>query len=317
MKDRFYDSPQDLYPIASHQNFDETAYLKANPDVAAAFNAGQLESGYQHFDIFGQQEGRHLLVEVDVQRKQLKLDRLRPLLRQDMRMVEETNYFDCLTPELREEFNIIDTHAVSSNEYNSDMLSLIKEHKDGLILDCGAGSRKQYYQNVVNFEIAAYPSTDVIGVGEQLPFKDNVFDAVISNVVLEHVKYPWLCAEEIMRVLKPGGDLICSVPFLQPVHGYPHHYYNMTELGLRNLFCSGIDIIRHEIHRLPIHSLTWILNSWAEGLDETVRQEFINLRVADLMKQPETYLSENFVTMLSKEKNMELASATIIYGKKI
>jgi hypothetical protein len=34
------------------------------------------------------------------------------------------------------------------------------------------------------------------------------------------------------------------VPFLQPLHGYPHHYYNMTGEGLRNLFrtCSSTAI---------------------------------------------------------------------------
>lgn len=74
------------------------------------------------------------------------------------------------------------------------------------------------------------------GVGEVLPFKNNSFDALISLAVLEHVKDPWRCVSEILRELKPGGEIICCVSFLQPFHGYPHYYYNMTAQGLKNIF---------------------------------------------------------------------------------
>lgn len=312
-------SPQQLVtnrPVTD-ENFDEAAYLLANPDVAAGVNAGQIKSGRQHFELFGKREGRCYRALMPP-RKKFKLARIRPLLRSDLQMHETGVCFDFLTSELREQFDIIDTNNVSSNEYDSDVLALIEKHRGGIILDCGAGSRGTYYQNVVNFEVALYPSTDVRGVGEVLPFKDNSFDAVISIAVLEHVKDPWLCAQEIIRVLKPGGDLLCCVPFLQPVHGYPQHYYNMTELGLKNLFHPHITIARHEVaaSTLPIWSLTWILNSWANGLDEKAREEFVNLRIADLMGDPRTYLSQKFVTGLTKEKNMELASATVIHGNK-
>ena len=80
-------------------------------------------------------------------------------------------------------------------------------------------------------------------MGEDLPFRDNSFDAVLSLAVLVHVKKPWRCANEMMRVLKPGGEIMCAVPFLSPVHGYPDHYYNMTANGLRNLFGNKIEQI--------------------------------------------------------------------------
>jgi hypothetical protein len=50
--------------------------------------------------------------------------------------------------------------------------------------------RDKFFENVVNFEIAAYGSSDVLGVGERLPFADNTFDCVFSFAVLEHVKDP-------------------------------------------------------------------------------------------------------------------------------
>jgi len=96
--------------------------------------------------------------------------------------------------------------------------------------------------NVVNFEICSYPSTDVRGVGEKLPFKDNSFDGVLSLSVLEHVRDPFACAREIARVLKPGGKLYSSIPFLQPLHGYPSHYFNMTHQGHKRLYEDMLEI---------------------------------------------------------------------------
>jgi len=102
-----------------------------------------------------------------------------------------------------------------------------------------AGLKSFSYPNVVNMEIVPYASTDAVGVGQSLPFPDDTFDAVLSIAVLEHVNDPFLCARELIRVLKPGGRLMCAVPFLQPEHGYPHHYFNMTRMGLAELFKGG------------------------------------------------------------------------------
>jgi SAM-dependent methyltransferase len=207
---------------------------------------------------------------------------------------------------------------VSSNSYDPYGIALVEEFKDGLILDCGAGRRSIYYPNVVNFEIVDYSSTDIIGVGEFLPFKDASFEAVISVAVLEHVRDPFQCAGEIVRVLKPGGKLLCCVPFLQPVHGYPHHYYNMTPQGLRALFERRLHIDDQKVvdSILPIWSLTWIVKSWAEGLRGTAREAFLSTPLRDLLGSPIDLLDREWVRLLPVEKNFELASATLLFGRK-
>lgn len=311
----------EIYPVATSQNFDEDAYLLANPDVRAAVQKGVFKSGSSHFDVFGQNESRKLDRSNLPEFKQLtrkKKERIKPFLREDVPFIENDQYFDFLSQELRREFSIIETNAVSSNGYDADFMSVINENKAGLVLDCGAGSRQIYFDNVVNFEIAKYPSTDVLGVGEVLPFKDSTFDAVISNAVLEHVKDPWLCVSEILRVLKSGGEIICCVPFLQPLHGYPHHYYNMSAQGLRNIFGERVTVKRHYVpaSTLPIWTLTWILNSWCEGLTKETKSEFLNMKVGDLIDNPVSYLTNKFVTELSEKKNFELASATVLRAYK-
>jgi SAM-dependent methyltransferase len=309
----------ELLPIATSENYSEDAYLSANADVREAIGQGRFASGREHFEIFGRIEHRRLaLSNLDefLKLKKEKLAGIEPLLRQNLPCVATEMYFDFLSHELKSAFSIVDTSAVSSNNYDSDMLALIDRSR--LVLDCGAGFRPVYYENVVNFEIVDYPSTDVLGVGEVLPFKDAVFDAVISNAVLEHVQDPWRCAAEIVRVLKPGGELFCSVPFLQPLHGYPHHYFNMTASGLKAVFGDQIEVIKQYVNEstLPIWSLSWILRSWLEGLSESERLEFSQLKVSDLIGMPEEHLQKPYVTGLSEEKNFELAAATILLGKK-
>lgn len=52
----------------------------------------------------------------------------------------------------------------------------------------------------------------VLYAGQELPFDDNYFDLVISYEVLEHVQNEDLALREIQRVLKPGGEVVFSVP---------------------------------------------------------------------------------------------------------
>src|ERR1019366_9699742 len=136
-------------------------------------------------------------------------------LRPDMPSRMREGRLDYLTRELRAATRIADTENVSANGYDATTLEMIERCGGGLVLDCGAGRRDVYHHNVVNYEIVAYDTTDVIGVGEALPFLDNSFDAVISIAVLEHVRDPFRCAAEIARILKPGGQfaqcLSCSL----------------------------------------------------------------------------------------------------------
>jgi SAM-dependent methyltransferase len=47
-----------------------------------------------------------------------------------------------------------------------------------------------------------------------LPFADGVFDTVVCSEILEHILSPDQLLREILRVLKPGGRVILTVPNL-------------------------------------------------------------------------------------------------------
>jgi SAM-dependent methyltransferase len=53
-------------------------------------------------------------------------------------------------------------------------------------------------------------SGTVIGSGMRLPFRDGAVDVCYSSNVLEHVPDPWLMADEMVRVTRPGGTVFVS-----------------------------------------------------------------------------------------------------------
>ena len=81
----------------------------------------------------------------------------------------------------------------------------------------------------------AKKSVDVFGDGNCLPFEDASFDTVLCTEVLEHLPEPSVVLGEIARVLKPGGRLLATVPFSQPLHELPGDYYRFTPSALEHL----------------------------------------------------------------------------------
>lgn len=308
-----------VHVIATAENFDEFAYLSANPDVKVAVTDSIFKSGRQHFDLYGHREARRLYNggQIDPAREK-KMRRLKPHLRDDMVHEWRDGKVSYLTENLRASAGISATDRISSMGYDPFMLEMFTEYASGLVLDSGAGSKGEYFDNVINFEIVDYPSTDVLGVGESLPFRDNAFDGIISIAVLEHVRDPFRCASELCRVLKPGGKLYCAMPFLQPYHGYPHHYFNATAQGVRRLFEDSLQITRQDVLEgmKPIATLQWILNAWKENLSDETADEFMNMTVRELLTSPNRLSRMPFCAELSQEKIFELACATVLWARK-
>ena len=103
------------------------------------------------------------------------------------------------------------------------------------VLDLGSGNNPDYYPNLIKVEIFPFPNIDVVGYGENLLFKSEIFEIVFSGAVLEHVRNPLEVIENIKRVLRPGGEIYIETAFLQPVHSFPDHFFNVTVSGLEYL----------------------------------------------------------------------------------
>jgi hypothetical protein len=197
-----------------------------------------------------------------------------------------------------------DAETTSANPYDPAARALIEDvtAQGGVVLDCGAGSRPMRTPGVINLEIVAYRSTDILSAGERLPFKDASFDAILSLAVLEHVRDPFACAREMLRVIKPGGKIMCSVPFLQPEHNFPGHFYNMTQTGLENLFAGKAELLSAEVplHGHPIFAVQWILRDYLAGLPEDARETFARMTIGEAAaSDPAAQLTHDFATSLS------------------
>lgn len=250
----------------------------------------------------------HVIKTVDIQ----------SLLKPQHRDSLNNGIFNCLTAELAQLAGVVDTENVSMNSYDPRFEELIINNKDKVFLDVGAGYRATNYPNIVNLEIVAYQSTDVLAIAEDLPFEDNSFDFVHCNAVLEHVKNPFKAAAEMIRVAKPGAKLWISVPFLQPYHGYPNHYYNMTHSGLANLFQGKCQIIEQSVPHYyhPFYALEWFTRQYTWRLSEADKEAFNNLRIGDISKVIEQAQSYGFVANLPTESQLELCSGSLCVAVK-
>lgn len=132
----------------------------------------------------------------------------------------------------------------------SDVLRSLAEFVSGKILDVGAGSGKNKHlllphgESYTGMDIAPGPHIDVVGDVHQLPFPDGSFHTVVSTQVLEHVRKPWVIAQEISRVLAKDGHAIITAPFYAPYHADPHDYFRYTEKGMASMFeDAGLEIV--------------------------------------------------------------------------
>lgn len=89
-------------------------------------------------------------------------------------------------------------------------------------------------------DVEAGPDVDVVADAHDLaPFADGSFDAVISCSVWEHLARPWIAAQALARVLRPGGIAYIATHQTFPIHGYPSDYFRFSTEALDLLFTDA------------------------------------------------------------------------------
>jgi SAM-dependent methyltransferase len=152
-----------------------------------------------------------------------------------------------------------------THPYGQRALELIHDlPTQSLFLDLGSGikSKDQLFDNAIYLDAVHFTNVDVVSSRARLPFKDEVFDLVVSQAVFEHLPSPFQMAREVFRVLKPGGRVLIDTAFMQPLHGDPNHYFNMTSEGLR-LILESFEILElgSQPHQQPSYSLSMQFNA--------------------------------------------------------
>lgn len=89
---------------------------------------------------------------------------------------------------------------------------------------------------IIGTDVYASQHTALICDAHALPFVDASFDGVVIQAVLEHVLEPQSVADEIHRILRPGGVVYADTPFIQQVHEAAYDFTRFTHSGHRWLF---------------------------------------------------------------------------------
>jgi SAM-dependent methyltransferase len=138
----------------------------------------------------------------------------------------------------------------------------------GVVLDVGAGdlhgayafakgahSAKRFRRISLDIDPRA---ADVCADAHALPCRTGSVDAVICVSVLEYVHSPERVLEEFYRVLKPGGVIYLSAPFVFPHHTPPADHFRFSMTGIRAL-AGRFEQIGGGFNRGPASSFAHVL----------------------------------------------------------
>jgi SAM-dependent methyltransferase len=176
-----------------------------------------------------------------------------------------------------------------------DLTPIIRELK-GVVLDVGGGREAPldaaWPDAAIRYRVDAFPHIEphVVGDAMTLPVRRHSVDGLVMCEVLEHLPRPAAAMAEARRVLRTGGLLCGSVPFLFGIHGDPQDYWRYTDSALRNLLTDAgfadIVVLPHG-NRFTI---AWALicgdATWPRLLNPIVRRVF----PADSARTPEGYV---------------------------
>ncbi|MGN2640229.1 class I SAM-dependent methyltransferase [Nocardia takedensis] len=134
-----------------------------------------------------------------------------------------------------------------------------------------------------------------------LPFDDEEFDVVIASEILEHIPHDDAAIAELVRVLRPGGQLVVTVPRWLPERlcwalsteyhsneGGHVRIYRADELRGK-IHANGVRFT-HRHHAHALHAPYWWLKC-AVGVrkdDHPLVKAYHKLLVWDMMGRPRT-----------------------------
>jgi len=129
--------------------------------------------------------------------------------------------------------------------------------KDKVIVNLGSGTKK-LHDEITNVDIYPFKNVDVVADARDLPFKDGSVDLIICDSVLEHVPQAYQAIKEMSRVVKPGGYVYVTIPFLYPFHASPNDYYRWTLEGIKEEF-KNFKLVKAGMRGGPMGALQGVL----------------------------------------------------------
>ena len=156
-------------------------------------------------------------------------------------------------------------------DYEKTFLSLLERNPDATLLDLGCDTGewtiKVAHQvgtkNIIGVDIvkdrlkcAFQKGVKIVeaDLNKALPFKNNSFDCIISNQVIEHLYKLDNFVSEIYRILKVGGFAICCTENLSSWHNIGALVLGFQPFSLTNISCKAVIGNPLGLHNQPIES---------------------------------------------------------------
>lgn len=194
----------------------------------------------------------------------------------------------------------------------------------GRLLDVGCGSKP--YQKL--FSVDAYIGLDIDseasrqrGIADHyydgvlFPYSDASFDCILCNQVLEHVFNPEEFLGEMLRVLRPGGKLLMTVPFVWDEHEQPFDFARYSSFGLRALLeRHGFHIVDQHKSIADIRVVFQLINAYIYKLTIS-SNKYLNILFMLFLMAPVNIAGEFLAKVLPKNKDLYLDN--VILAKKV
>ena len=108
------------------------------------------------------------------------------------------------------------------------------------LLDLGCGDRTKFEflgKKVIGLDIQQFGNVDIVGdLNSRVPIEDESTSCVVAMNVYEHIYNIKNALAETYRILKFGGRVLGSVPFVLGEHQMPHDFHRFTRFELERLF---------------------------------------------------------------------------------
>ncbi len=136
-------------------------------------------------------------------------------------------------------------NRLAHRQINNALVLAARSHARGRLLDVGCGTKPYaplfapYVDEHVGVDHPDSPhaltAVDVLATAYEIPLESASFDTALLTEVLEHLERPEHALREVLRLLRPGGAVIVTTPFLWPLHEEPRDFFRYSEYGLRHV----------------------------------------------------------------------------------
>lgn len=236
------------------RDFSTEDYFLLNPDVKTADINPLL-----HYELFGKQEGRPYCYDDAL------LDPMVPFSKDTAHGI---------WPEFLKEL---------CDKEGMDVLEIGSRVVTGA--DFGNLFEKASY---TGFDLYAGKNVDVVGDVHKLStYFDKTFDLIYSSAVFEHLAMPWIAANEIVKLLKPGGYLFIETHYCYGSHERPWHFFQFSEQALKVLFpashgieCLEAGVSNPLVARFSKNAFIHLQNKYIQGM--YCHSEFLGRKIQEV-----------------------------------